>query len=66
MVRLCVDKRRDARKRKKHRELDCAAGSGTADAAEMEADESILAQPEQEKPEKPKPFDQDEELKKVR
>ena len=39
-----LDKRREARKRKKQREKDAERGEGCADADEMAADDQLLAQ----------------------
>ncbi len=52
------NQRREARKRQKQRQKDAEKGSGTADANEMANDESLLAEPEAQKPEPPEPFDE--------
>ncbi len=45
---------------------DIEAGSGSADASAMEADDRLLAEPEEEKPEPPDNFDEEKERQKVK
>ena len=44
MSALILEKRKDARKRKKQREKDAERGEGGADADEMAADDQLLSQ----------------------
>ena len=59
------DRRREARKRQKIRQKNADRGSGSADATEMAADEELLANPEDEKPEPPPDFDEEAVRQKV-
>ena len=44
MYAFILEKRKDARKRKKQREKDAERGEGGADADEMAADDQLLSQ----------------------
>ena len=44
MSAFILEKRKDARKRKKQREKDAERGEGGADADEMAADDQLLSQ----------------------
>ena len=52
------NKRREARKRQKQRQKDAEKGKGSADATEMAEDDALLVEPEAEKPEEPKYFNE--------
>ena len=52
------NRRKEARRRQKQRDKNSEQGIGSVDVKEMALDEEILAQPEEEKPEPPGPFDE--------
>ena len=58
LIESFSDKRKEARKRQKQRQKDAERGSGTGDASEMAEDDALLAEPESEKPEEPKQYDE--------